>query len=113
MFVSGRFKWYLRRSLVEVRKTFKKLTTTVKKVFSSFVCQDEDDIESFSYKRNRALVHLQLNTSCVCDSSGQFSRDPEPDVSVYDVHEGVDPLKREATMEVKGNRLHVTRYVWI
>ncbi|XP_036978169.1 inter-alpha-trypsin inhibitor heavy chain H2 [Acanthopagrus latus] len=40
---------------------------------------------------------------------GQFSRDPEPDVSVYDVHEGVDPLKREATMEVKGNRLHVTR----
>uniref|UniRef100_A0A671Y1R2 Inter-alpha-trypsin inhibitor heavy chain 2 n=1 Tax=Sparus aurata TaxID=8175 RepID=A0A671Y1R2_SPAAU len=40
---------------------------------------------------------------------GQFSRDPEPDVSVSDVHEGVDPLKREATMEVKGNRLHVTR----
>ena len=85
----------------------------MKRVFSSFVCQDEDDIQSFSYKRNRALVHLQLNTSCVCDSSGQFSRDPEPDVSVYDVHEGVDPLKREATMEVKGNRLHVTRYVWI
>uniref|UniRef100_A0A3Q3W9S6 VWFA domain-containing protein n=1 Tax=Mola mola TaxID=94237 RepID=A0A3Q3W9S6_MOLML len=38
---------------------------------------------------------------------GQFSR--EPDVSVYDVHEGADPLKEEATMEVKGNRLQVTR----
>ncbi|XP_044042159.1 inter-alpha-trypsin inhibitor heavy chain H2 isoform X2 [Siniperca chuatsi] len=38
---------------------------------------------------------------------GQFSREPE--VSVYDVHEGVDPLKKEATMEVKGNRLPVTR----
>ncbi|XP_042367093.1 inter-alpha-trypsin inhibitor heavy chain H2 [Plectropomus leopardus] len=38
---------------------------------------------------------------------GQFSR--EPDVSVYDVHEGLDPLKKEATMEVKGNRLLVTR----
>ncbi|KAK9525898.1 hypothetical protein VZT92_016569 [Zoarces viviparus] len=38
---------------------------------------------------------------------GQFSREPE--VSVYDVHEGVDPLKKEATMEVKGNKLLVTR----
>ncbi|KAM9846078.1 inter-alpha-trypsin inhibitor heavy chain H2 [Aulostomus maculatus] len=38
---------------------------------------------------------------------GQFSR--EPDVSVYDVHEGVDPEKKEATMEVKGNQLLVTR----
>lgn len=40
---------------------------------------------------------------------GQFSREPE--VNVYDIHEGVNPLKKEATMEVKGNRLHVTRYV--
>ncbi|XP_072309849.1 inter-alpha-trypsin inhibitor heavy chain H2 [Eucyclogobius newberryi] len=38
---------------------------------------------------------------------GQFSR--EPDVRVYDIHEGVDPLKKEATMEVKGNQLQVTR----
>ncbi|XP_068442463.1 inter-alpha-trypsin inhibitor heavy chain H2 [Clinocottus analis] len=38
---------------------------------------------------------------------GQFSREPE--VSVYDVHEGLDPLKQEATMEVKGNSLPVTR----
>uniref|UniRef100_A0A8C9ZLL7 Inter-alpha-trypsin inhibitor heavy chain 2 n=1 Tax=Sander lucioperca TaxID=283035 RepID=A0A8C9ZLL7_SANLU len=38
---------------------------------------------------------------------GQFSR--EPDVSVYDMHEGVDPLKKEATMDVKGNKLLVTR----
>ncbi|XP_059181774.1 inter-alpha-trypsin inhibitor heavy chain H2 [Centropristis striata] len=38
---------------------------------------------------------------------GQFSREPE--VSVYDLHQGVDPLKKEATMEVKGNRLSVTR----
>ncbi|XP_053271011.1 inter-alpha-trypsin inhibitor heavy chain H2 isoform X2 [Pleuronectes platessa] len=38
---------------------------------------------------------------------GQFSREPE--VSVHDVHEGVDPLKKEATMEVKGNQLLVTR----
>uniref|UniRef100_A0A3B3Z8E8 Uncharacterized protein n=1 Tax=Periophthalmus magnuspinnatus TaxID=409849 RepID=A0A3B3Z8E8_9GOBI len=36
----------------------------------------------------------------------QFSR--EPDVNVYDVREGVDPLKKEATMEVKGNQLQVT-----
>ncbi|XP_029902139.1 inter-alpha-trypsin inhibitor heavy chain H2 [Myripristis murdjan] len=38
---------------------------------------------------------------------GQFST--EPDVNVYDIHEGADPLKKEATMEVKGNRLVVTR----
>ncbi|XP_029317778.1 inter-alpha-trypsin inhibitor heavy chain H2 [Cottoperca gobio] len=38
---------------------------------------------------------------------GQFSREPE--VSVYNVHEGPDPLKKEATMEVKGNKLPVTR----
>ncbi|XP_020781947.1 inter-alpha-trypsin inhibitor heavy chain H2 [Boleophthalmus pectinirostris] len=38
---------------------------------------------------------------------GQFSR--EPDVNVYDVREGVDPLKKEATMEVKGSQLQVTR----
>ncbi|KAJ0057033.1 hypothetical protein NL108_000873, partial [Boleophthalmus pectinirostris] len=37
---------------------------------------------------------------------GQFSR--EPDVNVYDVREGVDPLKKEATMEVKGSQLQVT-----
>lgn len=45
----------------------------------------------------------------VCDPTGQFSREPE--VSVYDIHEGVDPLKKQATMEVKGNKLQVTRYV--
>ncbi|KAM7378495.1 hypothetical protein PAMA_013413 [Pampus argenteus] len=38
---------------------------------------------------------------------GQFSREPE--VNVYDIHQGVDPLKKEATMEVKGNKLLVTR----
>ncbi|KAM8885048.1 inter-alpha-trypsin inhibitor heavy chain H2 [Synchiropus picturatus] len=38
---------------------------------------------------------------------GQFSREPE--VSVYDVHEGADPLKKQATMVVKGNKLLVTR----
>ncbi|XP_067437287.1 inter-alpha-trypsin inhibitor heavy chain H2 [Thunnus thynnus] len=38
---------------------------------------------------------------------GQFSREPE--VSVYDIHQGPDPLKKEATMEVKGNKLLVTR----
>uniref|UniRef100_A0A665UWY3 Inter-alpha-trypsin inhibitor heavy chain 2 n=1 Tax=Echeneis naucrates TaxID=173247 RepID=A0A665UWY3_ECHNA len=38
---------------------------------------------------------------------GQFSREPE--VRVYDIHEGADPLKNEATMEVKGNKLLVTR----
>uniref|UniRef100_A0A3B4Z2U0 Inter-alpha-trypsin inhibitor heavy chain 2 n=1 Tax=Stegastes partitus TaxID=144197 RepID=A0A3B4Z2U0_9TELE len=40
---------------------------------------------------------------------GQFSREPLPEVSVYDIHEGADPLKKEATMEVKGNKLLVTR----
>lgn len=43
--------------------------------------------------------------------AGQFSREPE--VNVYGVHAGVDPLKKEATMEVKGNRLHVTRYALV
>uniref|UniRef100_A0A7N6AY48 Inter-alpha-trypsin inhibitor heavy chain 2 n=1 Tax=Anabas testudineus TaxID=64144 RepID=A0A7N6AY48_ANATE len=38
---------------------------------------------------------------------GQFSREPE--VNVFDIHEGADPLKKEATMEVKGNKLLVTR----
>lgn len=42
--------------------------------------------------------------------TGQFSREPE--VNVFDIHEGADPLKKEATMEVKGNKLLVTRYVW-
>uniref|UniRef100_A0A1A8UR80 Inter-alpha (Globulin) inhibitor H2 n=1 Tax=Nothobranchius furzeri TaxID=105023 RepID=A0A1A8UR80_NOTFU len=39
---------------------------------------------------------------------GQFSQEPE--MSLYDIHEGADPLKKEATMEVKGNKLLVTRY---
>ncbi|XP_043092276.1 inter-alpha-trypsin inhibitor heavy chain H2 [Puntigrus tetrazona] len=38
---------------------------------------------------------------------GQFAR--EPNVKVYDVHDGADPKKKEATMEVKGNKLAVTR----
>lgn len=38
---------------------------------------------------------------------GQFSTEPE--ATVYDVHEGVDPLKKKATMEVKGHKLGVTR----
>ncbi|XP_064198678.1 inter-alpha-trypsin inhibitor heavy chain H2 [Anguilla rostrata] len=38
---------------------------------------------------------------------GQFSIEPE--VKVYNFHEGADPLKIEATMEVKGNKLAVTR----
>lgn len=54
--------------------------------------------------------NYKLNHSLWCvDLPGQFSREPE--VTVYDIHEGVDPLKKEATMEVKGNRLPVTRYV--
>lgn len=48
----------------------------------------------------------RLVTLCVM-TSGQFSREPE--VRVYGIHPGVDPLKKEAVMEVKGNRLHVTR----
>ncbi|XP_004570045.1 inter-alpha-trypsin inhibitor heavy chain H2 isoform X1 [Maylandia zebra] len=38
---------------------------------------------------------------------GQFSIEPE--VILYDIHKGADPLKKEATMEVKGNKLLVTR----
>ncbi|XP_036373435.1 inter-alpha-trypsin inhibitor heavy chain H2 [Megalops cyprinoides] len=38
---------------------------------------------------------------------GQFS--VEPEVKVYDFHDGADPLKMEATMEVNGNKLAVTR----
>ncbi len=40
--------------------------------------------------------------------TGQFAQ--EPQVKVYGVHEGADPKKKEATMEVKGNKLAVTRY---
>lgn len=40
--------------------------------------------------------------------TGQFAQ--EPKVKVYGVHEGADPKKKEATMEVKGNKLAVTRY---
>ncbi|XP_015238018.1 PREDICTED: inter-alpha-trypsin inhibitor heavy chain H2 [Cyprinodon variegatus] len=39
--------------------------------------------------------------------TGQFSREPE--VSVSNVHPGPNPLKKEATMEVKGHKLQVTR----
>ncbi|XP_060758969.1 inter-alpha-trypsin inhibitor heavy chain H2 [Neoarius graeffei] len=38
---------------------------------------------------------------------GQFSN--EPSVKVYDVHEGTEPEKKQATMEVKGNKFTVTR----
>ncbi|KAM9467432.1 inter-alpha-trypsin inhibitor heavy chain H2 [Clarias gariepinus] len=38
---------------------------------------------------------------------GQFSS--EPNVKVYDLHEGTEPEKKQATMEVKGNKLTVTR----
>ncbi|KAI7791891.1 putative inter-alpha-trypsin inhibitor heavy chain H2 [Triplophysa rosa] len=38
---------------------------------------------------------------------GQFTQEPE--VKVYAVHEGADPKKKEAIMEVKGNKLAVTR----
>uniref|UniRef100_A0A6Q2Y641 Inter-alpha-trypsin inhibitor heavy chain 2 n=1 Tax=Esox lucius TaxID=8010 RepID=A0A6Q2Y641_ESOLU len=38
---------------------------------------------------------------------GQFGQEPE--VRVYNLHQGADPLKKEATMEVKGNKLAVTR----
>ncbi|XP_065130719.1 inter-alpha-trypsin inhibitor heavy chain H2 isoform X1 [Paramisgurnus dabryanus] len=38
---------------------------------------------------------------------GQFTQ--EPQVKVYDVHKGADPKKKEAVMEVKGNKLAVTR----
>uniref|UniRef100_A0A8C1KRT8 Inter-alpha-trypsin inhibitor heavy chain 2 n=1 Tax=Cyprinus carpio TaxID=7962 RepID=A0A8C1KRT8_CYPCA len=38
---------------------------------------------------------------------GQFAKEPE--VKLYGVHEGADPKKKEATMEVKGNKLAVTR----
>ncbi|KAI5617774.1 inter-alpha-trypsin inhibitor heavy chain H2 precursor [Silurus asotus] len=38
---------------------------------------------------------------------GQFSN--EPSVKVYDLHEGTEPDKKQATMEVKGNKLMVTR----
>ncbi|XP_061817305.1 inter-alpha-trypsin inhibitor heavy chain H2 [Nerophis lumbriciformis] len=38
---------------------------------------------------------------------GQFSN--EPQVNIYDIHNGADPMKKEATMEVKGNQLQVTR----
>lgn len=44
-----------------------------------------------------------------CTLTGQFSTEPE--ATVYDVHEGVDPLKKKATMEVKGHKLGVTRYL--
>lgn len=42
---------------------------------------------------------------------GQFAKEPE--VKLYGVHEGADPKKKEATMEVKGNKLAVTRYYHI
>ncbi|MCI4388978.1 hypothetical protein PGIGA_G00092290 [Pangasianodon gigas] len=38
---------------------------------------------------------------------GQFSN--EPSIKVYDLHEGTEPEKKQATMEVKGNKLTVTR----
>ncbi|KAJ8384552.1 hypothetical protein AAFF_G00200850 [Aldrovandia affinis] len=38
---------------------------------------------------------------------GDFSNEPE--VKVYNFHEGADPMKMQATMEVKGNKLAVTR----
>lgn len=56
---------------------------------------------------NCAKKHSSSEAESVCDLSGQFSREPE--VSVHDMHEGMDPLKKEATMEVKGNTLLVTR----
>ncbi|XP_035003901.2 inter-alpha-trypsin inhibitor heavy chain H2 isoform X2 [Hippoglossus stenolepis] len=53
------------------------------------------------------IPHANQYSPLVHGLIGQFSREPE--VSVHGVHEGVDPLKKEATMEVKGNQLLVTR----
>ncbi|KAL2102608.1 hypothetical protein ACEWY4_001776 [Coilia grayii] len=38
---------------------------------------------------------------------GQFAS--EPDIKVFNVHDGPDPKKKEATMDIKGNKLSVTR----
>uniref|UniRef100_A0AAY4E465 Inter-alpha-trypsin inhibitor heavy chain 2 n=1 Tax=Denticeps clupeoides TaxID=299321 RepID=A0AAY4E465_9TELE len=38
---------------------------------------------------------------------GQFANEPE--VKVFNLHEGSDPKKKEANMKVKGNKLSVTR----
>uniref|UniRef100_A0A8C7VZT7 Inter-alpha-trypsin inhibitor heavy chain 2 n=1 Tax=Oncorhynchus mykiss TaxID=8022 RepID=A0A8C7VZT7_ONCMY len=38
---------------------------------------------------------------------GQFGQEPE--VRVFNLHQGADPLKKKATMQVKGNKLVVTR----
>ncbi|XP_066523321.1 inter-alpha-trypsin inhibitor heavy chain H2 [Hoplias malabaricus] len=38
---------------------------------------------------------------------GQFVKEPE--IKLYDVHEGSEPEKKQATMEVKGNKMTVTR----
>ena len=46
-------------------------------------------------------------TVLLCVPPGQFS--VEPEVRVYNPHPGADPLKEEATMEVKGHQLSVTR----
>ncbi len=61
-------------------------------------------------------THQQVCGSCsqkwiVHLITGQFAQ--EPKVKVYGVHEGADPKKKEATMEVNGNKLAVTRYYHI
>lgn len=45
---------------------------------------------------------------CVCET-GQFSN--EPTVTVFNVKESKEPGKKQATMDVKGHKLTVTRYI--
>lgn len=53
--------------------------------------------------------HATLTYHLPCPP-GQFMREPE--VRIFNERPGKDPAKPEASMEVKGHKLSVTRYVW-
>lgn len=98
--------WIEHFNPVEVRKVLRLRIFKQVKLWKTLTVQHL----IFKKMPNLTLKFLDMKLKmCVRDLLGQFSREPE--VSVYDVHQGADPLKKEATMEVKGNKLLVTRYV--
>ncbi|KPP75020.1 inter-alpha-trypsin inhibitor heavy chain H2-like [Scleropages formosus] len=67
------------------------------------------DQHSFSWAStaNITLSGNNIYSTRVHGLIGQFA--VEPEVKIYNIHDGADPVKQEATMEVKGNKLAVTR----
>ncbi|XP_053364383.1 inter-alpha-trypsin inhibitor heavy chain H2-like [Clarias gariepinus] len=72
-----------------------------------FYCWAGQDHGYLEGHHHSVEVHQEHPEDHQVHEDGWFSS--EPNVKVYDLHEGTEPEKKQATMEVKGNKLTVTR----